>query len=163
MSLMFEKDEQWMRFALELAQKAEQEGEVPVGAVVVMDDQVIGQGWNKPIEHHDPTAHAEIMALRDAAKTVSNYRLTDATLYVTLEPCLMCAGALIHARIKRLVFGTPDPKVGAICSAAHILEFKSLNHRIEWQMGVLGQECGELLKNFFKLRRNLANSSITSS
>ncbi len=160
---MFEKDEQWMRCALELAQKAEQEGEVPVGAVVVMDNQVIGKGWNKPIDHHDPTAHAEIMALRDAAKNIGNYRLINATLYATLEPCLMCAGALIHARIKRLVFAATDHKAGAICSVAHILDFKSLNHRIEWQMGVLAQECGELLKNFFKQRRNLVSSSIAIS
>lgn len=158
MSLMFEKDERWMRLSLELAQKAEQEGEVPVGAVVVLNDKVIGQGWNKPIDSHDPTAHAEIMALRDAAKAIGNYRITDATLYVTLEPCLMCAGALIHARIKRLVFAATDPKAGAICSVAHTLDFKSLNHRIEWQMGVLADECSEVLKNFFKSRRSLAES-----
>jgi len=143
----------WMREALALACKAESVGEVPVGAIVVYQDQIIGKGFNQPISSHDPTAHAEIIAMRDAANQLNNYRLVDTTLYVTLEPCAMCAGAMIHARIKNLVFGAIDLRAGAISSIFNILDEKELNHRVTWQGGILKNECGELLKKFFKARR----------
>jgi len=142
-----------MQHALELASKAQYEGEVPVGAVVVLDDKVIGEGCNQPISSHDPTAHAEVVALRHAAKELGNYRLVDATLYVTLEPCIMCIGAIMHARIRRLVFGASDPKAGAIQSIYTIPEDKKLNHTIQVDSGILAKECGELLSNFFRRRR----------
>ncbi len=142
-----------MRHALTLAGKAEAEGEVPVGAVLVRDDEAIGEGWNAPISGHDPTAHAEVMALRSAAGRVENYRLPGTTLYVTLEPCLMCAGALVHARVARLVFGASDPKRGAVQSTCAALEMPGLNHRVEITGGVLEAECGERLKAFFQARR----------
>jgi tRNA(adenine34) deaminase len=146
-------DEAWMRYAIRLAQKAEQQGEVPVGAVVVKDDQCIAEGWNIPITSHDPTAHAEVVALRGAGVHVENYRLNDATLYVTLEPCVMCMGAMSHARIKRLVFGAYDPKRGAVCNALSLTDASFLNHRISWDGGVLEAECAEMLRDFFKARR----------
>ncbi|POZ52379.1 tRNA adenosine(34) deaminase TadA [Methylovulum psychrotolerans] len=146
-------DEAWLRYAIRLAQRAEAQGEVPVGAVVVKDGRCIAEGWNAPIAQHDPTAHAEIIALRQAGLAVQNYRLTDATLYVTLEPCVMCMGAISHARIKRLVFGAFDPKRGAVCHALSLTDAAFLNHRVEWQGGVLEETCGELLREFFRARR----------
>jgi tRNA(adenine34) deaminase len=146
-------DIRWMRHALDLAAQGEAEDEVPVGCVIVRDGRIIGEGWNRPISGNDPTAHAEIVAMRDAAQRSGNYRLTGATLYVTLEPCLMCAGAMIHARINRLVFGAPDPRRGAVNSTTHAFETQGLNHRIEVCRGVLEDECAERLRAFFRLRR----------
>ena len=142
-----------MRQALALAERAAEEGEVPIGAVVVLDDAVIGEGWNRPIGSHDPTAHAEVVALRDAARRLGNYRLTGATLYVTLEPCLMCAGAMVHARVGRLVFGASDPKRGAAHGDCAALQLPGLNHRIEVEGGVREAECGARLQEFFRARR----------
>lgn len=146
-------DEAWMRYAIRLAQRAEQQGEVPVGAIVVRDNRCIAEGWNIPITSHDPTAHAEVVAMRGAGVHVANYRLTDATLYVTLEPCVMCIGAMSHARIKRLVFGAYDPKRGAVCNALSLTDASFLNHKISWDGGVLETECSEMLRAFFKARR----------
>ncbi|MDH5190786.1 MAG: tRNA adenosine(34) deaminase TadA [Gammaproteobacteria bacterium] len=146
-------DSQYMQHALSLADKAEQEGEVPVGAVLVKDNEIIGEGWNHPISKHDPTAHAEIMALRDAAERIGNYRLPDTTLYVTLEPCVMCAGAIIHARVRKVVFGARDPKTGAAGSVFDVLGTDKLNHKVEVKSGVLEKECSEKLTAFFKARR----------
>lgn len=143
----------WMQHALELAKRAESEGEVPVGAVVVYDEQVIGEGWNSPISDNDPTAHAEIMALRSAAKKINNYRLLDTTLYVTLEPCIMCTGAITHSRVKRVVYGATDPKAGAAESAFEILGRDSLNHQVDVARGVLATECGQILTDFFRQKR----------
>lgn len=142
-----------MRYAIRLAQRAEQQGEVPIGAVIVKDDRCIAEGWNTPIATHDPTAHAEIVAIRKAGVALENYRLCDATLYVTLEPCVMCMGAISHARIKRLVFGAFDSKRGAVCNALSLTDASFLNHRVNWTGGVLEEECGELLKDFFRARR----------
>lgn len=142
-----------MRYAIRLAQRAEQQGEVPVGALIVKNDRCIAEGWNASIINHDPTAHAEMVALRNAGKVLENYRLIDATLYVTLEPCVMCMGAISHARIKRLVFGAFDPKRGAVCNALSLAEASFLNHRIGWQGGVLEVDCSELLRDFFRARR----------
>ncbi len=142
-----------MRYAIRLAQRAEQQGEVPVGAIVVRDNRCIAEGWNIPITSHDPTAHAEVVAMRGAGVHVQNYRLNDATLYVTLEPCVMCIGAMSHARIKRLVFGAYDPKRGAVCNALSLTDAAFLNHRISWDGGVLETECSEMLRDFFKARR----------
>lgn len=147
------RDVYWMRRALSLAARAEAEGEVPVGAVLVLGDEVIGEGWNRPIGAHDPTAHAEIQALRAAAQAVANYRLCDSTLYVTLEPCTMCAGAMIHARVKRLVFGAFDAKTGAAGSCFPVLTSDQHNHRVECYGGVLADECSEQLSAFFRRRR----------
>ena len=146
-------DERWMREALAEARLARGRGEVPVGAVVVLDGAVIGRGSNQPIHATDPTAHAEIVALRAAARAAGNYRLTGAALYVTVEPCLMCAGALVHARIGRLVFGAAEPKAGAVCSTMRALDHPALNHRIEVAGGVLGPECTALIQTFFAQRR----------
>jgi tRNA(adenine34) deaminase len=142
-----------MRAALALANVARDRGEVPVGAIVVIDGEVVGQGANQPIGAHDPTAHAEIMAIREAAGRVRNYRLTGATLYVTIEPCQMCVGAMIHARIARLVYGCKEPKAGAIESALRAHEHPALNHRMTAHGGVLEEECRELIQAFFKQRR----------
>jgi len=142
-----------MRHAIRLAERAERQGEVPVGAIVVRDNQCIAEGWNVPIGSHDPTAHAEVVAMRSAGVALENYRLTDATLYVTLEPCVMCIGAMSHARIKRLVFGAYDPKRGAVCNALSLTDASFLNHRISWDGGVLETECSEMLRDFFKARR----------
>ncbi len=142
-----------MREALGLAGEARRRGEVPVGAVVVLGDEVIGTGFNQPIGSSDPTAHAEVVALRAAARRTGNYRLTDATLYVTIEPCLMCVGALVHARIGTLVFGAAEPKAGAVESTMRALEQPALNHRVVVVSGVLAAECGELMRNFFRDRR----------
>ncbi len=148
-------DERFMRRALELARHAEEAGEVPVGAVVVQEGEVIGEGWNQPIVSNDPTAHAEIVALRAAAANVRNYRLSGSTLYVTLEPCVMCAGAIVHARVARVVFGAPDPKNGAGGSVFNLMQSAPpLNHRAEVEGGLLGEECGRVLKEFFQSRRD---------
>ncbi|MCP4932906.1 MAG: tRNA adenosine(34) deaminase TadA [bacterium] len=147
-------DEWFMRQAIACAKFAEEEGEVPIGAIVAYQDEVIGAGWNQPIGRHDPTAHAEVVALRDAAARVENYRLPDTTLYVTLEPCPMCAGAMMHARVKRLVFGALDPKRGAAGSIVNLLTAdQGFNHIIEVEAGVLADECGERLRAFFRARR----------
>ncbi|MCU7554949.1 tRNA adenosine(34) deaminase TadA [Alteromonas sp. ASW11-19] len=146
-------DLRWMQHALTLADNAEALNEVPVGAVVVSGDTVIGEGWNTPITEHDPSAHAEMNALRAAARHVQNYRVVDATLYVTLEPCPMCAGLLVHARIKRVVFGAYDEKTGAAGSVMNLTQHPSLNHQVEVQGGVLAQPCGEKLSRFFQRRR----------
>jgi len=146
-------DEEWMRHALRLAQRAEQQGEVPVGALLVKDDQCIAEAWNQPIQSNDPTAHAEIVALRKAGQVLQNYRLIDTTMYVTLEPCVMCMGAIAHARVKRLVFGAFDPKRGAVCHALQLSDAPFLNHRVDWSGGVLEQNCSEMLIDFFKARR----------
>ncbi len=143
----------WMQYALELAKRAESEGEVPVGAIVVLNDEVIGEGWNRPIMDSDPTAHAEIMALRSAAQKMNNYRLLDTTLYVTLEPCIMCTGAIIHARVKRVVYGATDPKAGAVNSAFTILGTDCLNHKVNVDSGILANECGQQLTEFFRNKR----------
>jgi tRNA(adenine34) deaminase len=150
---MLLSDEEWMHRALALAHKAEAAGEVPVGAVVVKDGVCLGEGWNCPIITNDPTAHAEIVALRAAGRTLKNYRLIDTTLYVTLEPCVMCMGAISHARVNRLVFGATDPKRGAVCSALALADAEFLNHRIRWEGGLLAEPCEQLLKNFFACRR----------
>ena len=153
-------DTYWMRYALELALKAARAGEVPVGAVLVRDNKIIGEGWNRPIGSCDPTAHAEIQALRAGAKQLDNYRLLDTTLYVTLEPCAMCAGAIIHARVKRVVFGAHDPKGGAAGSVFEILGTDKLNHKVEFSGGVLAQECGDLLSEFFRIKRNKSTGRV---
>jgi tRNA(adenine34) deaminase len=146
-------DERFMHAALALAGEARRRGEVPVGAVVVLEGTAIGEGFNQPIDAQDPTAHAEVMALRDAARRMRNYRLTGATLYVTIEPCQMCVGAMVHARIARVVYGTREPKAGAIESAMRAHEHPSLNHRMEATGGVLEEECRALIQEFFKERR----------
>lgn len=148
-----EFDQFWMRRALEAAAAAERQGEVPVGAVVVLNRQIVGIGFNRPISLHDPTAHAEIVAIREAALKLRNYRLTGATLYVTVEPCAMCAGSLVNARISRLVYGTADQRAGGIESVFRIVENRSLNHRVEVTSGVLAAECREIMQNFFRKRR----------
>lgn len=146
-------DEAWMRHAIRLAQRAEQRGEVPVGAVLVYDDECIAEGWNAPIALHDPTAHAEIQAIRQAGQRLGNYRLVGTTLYVTLEPCVMCMGAIAHARVARLVFGAFDPKRGAVCNALSLSDAPFLNHSVVWQGGVLAEPCGALLTDFFRAKR----------
>lgn len=146
-------DRYWMERALALAAHGEARDEVPVGAVVVLDDAVAGEGWNQPIGRHDPTAHAEVVALRAAGERLGNYRLPGATLYVTLEPCLMCVGAIVHARIARLVYGATDPKGGAVCSLCRGFELPGLNHRVEVAGGLMAGECGEMLRRFFRARR----------
>lgn len=146
-------DEYWMRLALEQAVLAGENNEVPVGAVIVRDQQLVGQGGNQPISAVDPSAHAEIVALRNTAKRLGNYRLPGCVMYVTLEPCCMCAGALIHARLERLVFAAYDSKSGAVCSCLALLDQPFHNHKIEWQGGVLQQQSALLLSAFFKKRR----------
>lgn len=146
-------DEGWMQQAIELAQKAEAEDEVPVGALIIKDNQLIAEGWNQPIQSSDPSAHAEMMALRNAGQALNNYRLIDTTLYVTLEPCSMCVGAMIHARVKRLVFGAYDLKTGAAGSAINLIHDPIHNHKIGVLGGVLETENKELLQAFFKRKR----------
>lgn len=146
-------NEKWMRHALSLAQRAEQEGEVPVGALIVRNGENIAEGWNQPVASHDPTAHAEVMALRAAGRAEENYRLLGTTLYVTLEPCVMCAGAIVHARVDRVVYGATDPRMGAAGSTFSLLGSDSFNHVVEVEGGVLAEECGDLLRRFFKARR----------
>jgi tRNA(adenine34) deaminase len=150
---MGNSDENYMREALALAQDGALLGEVPVGAVVVRDGRILGRGWNAPISAHDPTAHAEIGALRAAAQAIGNYRLADCSLYVTLEPCLMCAGAIMHARIVRLVYGAPDPKTGACGSVVDAFADRRMNHHTRVEGGVLAAECGAMLSDFFAARR----------
>lgn len=152
-NLIVMTDADYMRHALELASMALDAGEVPVGAVVVKDGEIIGRGFNAPISRHDPSAHAEMMALRDAAQKIGNYRLVGCELFVTLEPCLMCAGAIMHARIARLVYGASDPKTGACGSVMDSFAEQRLNHHSEVVGGVLAEECGLMLSDFFKLRR----------
>ena len=143
-----------MQLALNLADRAAAEGEVPVGAVLVLNDAVIGEGWNRPIGTHDATAHAEIQALRDAGQRLGNYRLPGTTLYVTLEPCVMCAGAIIHARVDRVIYGAPDPKAGACGSLFELLPSNSrFNHRTDCRGGILTEGCAETLRAFFRARR----------
>ncbi|HXV40110.1 MAG TPA: tRNA adenosine(34) deaminase TadA [Steroidobacteraceae bacterium] len=146
-------DVYWMRHALALAARAEAEGEVPVGAVVVRGDELLGEGWNRPVALKDPTAHAEVLALREAAQKAGDYRLGGATLYVTLEPCPMCAAAIAHARVARLVFGAWDPRQGAAGSVFNLVTARELNHRVDAFGGVLSEECGAILKQFFATRR----------
>ena len=145
--------EQWMRRALALADRASNEGEVPVGAVVVRDGELLGEGWNQVIAAQDPTAHAEIVALRDAARVVGNYRLPGATLYVTLEPCTMCAGAMVHARVTELVFAAEEPRAGVVCSTCSLLDEPWYNHKVSWQGGVLAADSSARLQAFFRARR----------
>ena len=146
-------DSQFMGLALDLAHEAGAAGEVPVGALVVLDGQIVGRGFNQPIVRHDPTAHAEVIALRDAAARLGNYRLPGCTLYVTLEPCAMCAGAIMHSRIERVVFGSRDPKTGAAGSIIDLFAEAKLNHHTAVVGGVLAEECGSLLSGFFAARR----------
>lgn len=153
-------DEHWMRHALALAGRAAAAGEVPVGAVLVGNGEAIGEGWNRPIAEHDASAHAEISALRDAGRRVGNYRLTGTTLYVTLEPCVMCAGAIVHARVARVVYGATDPKAGACGSVFDLLPSDGrFNHRTECVGGVLGPACAELLRGFFRARRKAGGNT----
>ncbi|TCT19226.1 tRNA adenosine(34) deaminase TadA [Thiobaca trueperi] len=147
-------DLRWMRHALALAQRAADEGEVPVGAVLVQDNEIVGEGWNRPIGTCDASAHAEIQALRDAGRRVGNYRFPGTRLYVTLEPCVMCAGAIIHARVSQVIYGAPDPRAGACGSVFDLLPSDGrFNHRTECQGGVLADECGGMLRAFFRARR----------
>ena len=153
-------DEAWMQCALSLAMHGEhRHGEVPVGAVLVLDGKEIGRGWNRNITRHDPTAHAEIVALRQAGRGLKNYRLLGATLYVTLEPCAMCAMALVHARVKRVVYGARDPKTGAAGSVFDVLVSERTNHRIEVVPGVLGEEAGLMRTSYFRAKRGKASAS----
>jgi tRNA(adenine34) deaminase len=150
---MMPDDAFFMRRAIELAREAEAAGEVPVGAVIVRDGEILAEGFNRPISTHDPTAHAEMVALRAAAARIDNYRLLGTTLYVTLEPCAMCAGAMVHARVQRLVYAATDPRAGACGSIFNVTQSPALNHRLEVVPGVLGEECGVLLRDFFVVRR----------
>jgi len=152
-ALKFKPDEEFMAEALKLAREAERAGEVPVGAVVVLDGTVIGRGRNAPVELHDPSAHAEMVALREAAYAIGNYRVEKATLFSTLEPCVMCAGALVTARIARLVFGARDLRFGGVRSKFQVADSELLNHRVEIVEGVMGAECAELMQRFFSSRR----------
>lgn len=154
-----ERDEFFMQEALSLARQAGSLDEVPVGAVVVLNGEIVGRGFNQPIRAHDPTAHAEIMALRDAAQRIGNYRLPGCALYVTLEPCAMCAGAIMHARIARVVFGARDPKTGVSGSVINLFGESRLNHHTSVEGGLLDQACGEMLSSFFAARRNRSLSA----
>ena len=151
---MMTTDTEYMQIALDLARQAALNGEVPVGAIIVKDGEIIGRGSNAPIALHDPTAHAEMIAMREAAQHLGNYRLVDCTLYVTLEPCAMCSGAMQHARIKRLVYGASDPKTGACGSVINLMSEEKLNHHTEVVGGVMAEECGAVLTEFFKQRRS---------
>ena len=148
-----DNDLYWMQYAIQLAAKAEATGEVPVGAVLVKNGQILGEGWNLSICRHDPTAHAEMQAIRQAGQALQNYRMLDCTLYVTLEPCAMCAGALVHSRVKRLVFGASDLKAGACGSVFDLVRHPQLNHQLEVCGGVLAEQCATQLSAFFKKRR----------
>lgn len=152
-SSSIDDDARWMRHAVALAAAAAAAGEVPVGAVIIAGGEIIGEGANQPIASHDPTAHAEVIALRAACAAVANYRLPDATLYVTLEPCAMCSGAMLHARIARLVYGTADPNTGAAGSVIDVLDEPRFNHRVEVTGGILAEDCAQLLHTFFRQRR----------
>jgi tRNA(adenine34) deaminase len=157
-SQAFAADETFMQEALRLAREADERGEVPVGAVVVKDEEILGRGYNAPISKNDPTAHAEIEALRDAGRRAGNYRLSGATIYVTLEPCAMCAGALLHARVERVVYGAADPKSGACGSVIDLFSNPRLNHHPTLTPGVLAAACGTLLTEFFSRKRRAENS-----
>jgi tRNA(adenine34) deaminase len=146
-------DELWMEEALREAARAQASGEVPIGAVVVRDDKIIGRGWNRPAFECDPTAHAEIMALREAGREIGNYRLNECELFVTLEPCAMCAGAITHARIRRLIYAADDPRAGAVKSAMEVLNHPAMNHRVEVTNGVLAGRAMEMLQAFFREKR----------
>lgn len=148
-------DEYWMRYAIKLAHKAELQGEIPVGAVLINNEtnEVLGEGWNQSIQSHDPSAHAEMLAIREAGQVAKNYRLTNTTLYVTLEPCPMCAGAMVHSRIDKLVFAASDQKTGAAGSVFNLLDDMRLNHQVEITSGVLADECSTMLSEFFRKRR----------
>lgn len=146
-------DEFYMAKALQLAEQAGAAGEVPVGAIVVKDGEIVGEGFNQPISGCDPTAHAEIVAMRNAANNLSNYRLSDCDLYVTIEPCTMCVGAMVHGRIRRVLFGALEPRAGALQSQLQLMDQSHYNHSIEWQGGVLAQECGDLISRFFRRKR----------
>jgi tRNA(adenine34) deaminase len=148
-----EIDERWMQHAISLAERAAQEGEVPVGAVVVRDNEVIGEAWNRPIGSCDPSAHAEVRAIRAAAEHERNYRLPGTTLYVTIEPCTMCVGALVHARVDRLVFGAREPKAGAVVSQNNLLSHPSMNTEVSYAEGIMADQCSQLLRDFFAFRR----------
>lgn len=147
-------DSDFMRRAMALAEQAASEGEVPVGALVVRDGQVIGEGYNQPISSCDPTGHAEIVAMRKACETLQNYRLSGCHLYVTIEPCTMCVGAMIHARIDKIIFGAAEPRAGALQSQLRLMDRDHYNHSIEWQGGVLAEECGEIISSFFRRKRS---------
>ena len=147
-------DQFWMSTAIDLAKQAGERGEVPIGAVLILDDKIIGKGRNQSVELNDPSAHAEIQALREGGSKIGNYRLNGSKIYVTIEPCTMCVGALIHARIAKLIFGAREPKSGAASSANDILRQNSFNHRFKILEGILEDECSELMRNFFKARRN---------
>ncbi|HEY7546220.1 MAG TPA: tRNA adenosine(34) deaminase TadA [Blastocatellia bacterium] len=153
-----EGDLSFMREAIEEARRAEEEGEVPVGAIVVFESQIIGRGHNRVIQSSDPTAHAEILAMREAALTVKNYRLTGATLYSTIEPCAMCAGAMVHARIERLVYGASDPRAGAVETHFQICTADFLNHRVRVEKGFLEEDCRQMLQSFFREKRRNQNA-----
>jgi tRNA(adenine34) deaminase len=145
--------EHWMQMALELAQQARAEDEVPIGAVVVLNDEVIGRGYNRTIRDGDPTAHAEIVALRDAARHLNNHRLTGSDLYVTIEPCTMCAGAMVHARIRRLIYGASEPRAGAVSSSIAVLDNPGLNHKVAVESAVLADQAGAMMSEFFQRKR----------
>jgi tRNA(adenine34) deaminase len=149
----FRTDEVWMEEALRAAQRALDAGEVPVGAVVIHQGKIVGRGFNRNLLDSDPTAHAEVVALREAGASLGNHRLSDCELFVTIEPCAMCAGAMVHARIRRLVYGADDPKAGAVRSALHVLNHPALNHRVQVRGGVLAGRCSEILQEFFRSRR----------
>ena len=146
-------DVYWMQYALQLAEKAQTAGEVPVGAIIVQNDELIAEGYNQPISQHDATAHAEIMALHAACQKLQNYRLPGTTMYVTLEPCIMCAGALVHARIERLVYAASEPKTGAAGSLLNVFTLPNINHRVNCESGVLAEQSSQLLRDFFRQRR----------
>lgn len=148
-----DNDELWMQEALRAAQRALEIGEVPVGAVVVHQGKVVGRGFNRNLADCDPTAHAEVVALREAGSALGNHRMADCAMFVTIEPCAMCAGAMVHARIRTLVYGAEDPKAGAVHSAMHVLNHPALNHKIEVRRGILAGQCAELLQQFFRSRR----------
>ena len=152
-----EADRHWMEYALALAERAQAENEVPVGAVIVREGQVIGEGWNRNIVTRDPSAHAEMLALRMAGRALDNHRLTGCTLYATLEPCCMCAGAIIHARLERVVYAAPDPKTGAAGSVFEVLGSDLHNHAVQVEHGILAEKSAELLQRFFRLRRSSAD------
>lgn len=155
-----QEERAYMEHALKLAQRAMAEGEVPVGAVVVFEGRIVGEGWNRPISTNDPTAHAEIVALRDAAAQLGNYRLSDTSLYVTLEPCPMCAGAIVHARVRRVVYAAPDPKGGAAGSVFDLLPTdQRFNHQVEVEGGLMQEQSSELLRGFFRQRREQQRTS----
>jgi len=161
--IMEYSDEYWMRQALDEASKAAACGEVPVGAVVVLDNECVGRGFNAPIAGNDPTCHAEIAAIRDAATRLGNYRLPGATLYVTIEPCTMCVGAMVHARVGRVVFGAREPRAGAAVSQLQLLDCNHYNHRVEWREGVLAEECSGVMTAFFRARRQKVANLLHSS